>query len=126
MTGEESSSKSRGPFIAMGIFLVVIAAGAWFGRGLSNPTEETSRRLEDAKAAVIAFAKERGEAPESLEELVAGGFVEELPVNRGGHALVYTRLGDGDFELKSLGPDGKEGGFMFKRDHSIRFQLPAE
>ena len=117
---------SKGPLIAAGIFVAVVAAGLWFGRNLSPPAEDTQARLEAVETAVLAYAESEGEAPPDLATLVAGGYLEAIPVNRGGHALVSERKGKFLAEIKSLGPDGKEGGFMFKRDHVLEIAIPAK
>ena len=113
-------------YIAICLLTLALAAGLWFARNLSSPAEETKQRLETTKAAVLAYVRDTGEIPPSLRTLVTSGYLDESPENRSGHPLVFAYLGSGRCEIKSLGPDGEEGGFMFKRDHSITFQVPLD
>lgn len=111
--------------IVIGVLALILIAGLWFGRDLNAPTVETKDRLEEAKSAVIAFYDKEGKLPESLEAIVEAGHADEVPSDRLGAPFVYSQLGNGVVEIKTLGPDGKEGGWMFKRDHKIRFEVPS-
>jgi len=126
MSGNSSSSANRKGFIALGLLALLLFVGVWLSRDLTSPLAETRERLEAAKAAVLDYAEEQGEMPTDLQAVVDAGFLDAMPENRSGFPLVYRRLGARSAELKSLGPDGKEGGFMFKRDHVLQFEMAEE
>jgi len=85
----------------------VIALG-WRGKA-------TGRALV-ATLAVLAHRREKGQLPESLDELVAAGLLDSVPMDPCGEgALVYRATGD-DFTLYSVGEDffddgGEPGGW---------------
>ena len=59
---------------------------------------------------ILRFQQEKGHLAVSLEELVAGGFLSELPVDPfSGNPLIYRADGD-DFILYSVGTDLKDDG----------------
>jgi hypothetical protein len=107
----------------MALVAAAILAGLWFGRDLSAPAKETNAQLDAVKAAVLAFAETEGGTPPHLDALVTGGFLDAVPENRSGFPLLLRILDDGRVEIVDFGPDGKEGGFMFKKDHRIRFEV---
>ena len=111
VTNEKTGS--RRPFFAMGAVALVIVLGLWFGRNLSAPAEESQNQLEVVKAAVLLFVKTEGGVPPHLDALVSGGYLDSMPVNRSGFPLVLNPLGENEVEIVDIGPDGKEGGFMF-------------
>ncbi|MEM1295104.1 MAG: hypothetical protein AAGH89_07045 [Verrucomicrobiota bacterium] len=125
MSASSTDPAQKRNFIIVGILAVVLLAGMWFGRDLTAPTAVTNDRLEQAKTAVLAYYEKEGKLPESLEAVVEAGHAESVPTDRTGSPFVYSLLGNGVVEIKTLGPDGKEGGWMFKRDHKIRFEVPA-
>jgi hypothetical protein len=56
-------------------------------------------------AAVLRYKKEKGVYPETLEQLVAAGYLKELPMDPySDTALVYKKT-DGNFLLYTPGPD---------------------
>ncbi len=112
--------------IAGGLLVVVLLISLQLAGRMTPPANETRRLLEGAQAAIVTYAEEQGAAPASLEAVVEAGYLEAFPTDRSGNPLIFTRLGAGKFEIKTLGPDGKEGGMMFKRDHKIRFEIPSQ
>ena len=125
MSSSSSAPIPKRNLIIVGALAVVLIAAAWFARNLEAPQKDTKQRLELAKTAVLSYYEEKGELPPNLEAVVTAGHAKSIPSDRIGTPLVYTKIGNGVVEIKTLGPDGKEGGWMFKRDHSIRFEVPA-
>ncbi|MFA6272074.1 MAG: hypothetical protein WC693_03120 [Patescibacteria group bacterium] len=60
-----------------------------------NRDEERLTEVEDIRTKLAKFNTDKGNYPETLEELVTEGYYEELPVNPtpGGMDYVYTPIG---------------------------------
>ena len=125
MSSEKSAPEKRA-ILVLSILAIAIAALAWWGRGKASPVDTEMQPLESVKSAVLAYARDEGTAPPDLAALVANDYLEQLPENSAGYPLRYSHLGANTYEVKSFGPDGKEGGFFFKRDHAIQFEIPME
>lgn len=77
-------------------------------------TSQTRSRLELIGSAVERFSEKHGELPRSLDEMADkdkrfAAVLRAMAHDGWGRELLYTP-GDGAFELRSLGADGKPGG----------------
>jgi len=112
--------------IAVLIVLVLLAGGLYFiisrtanssvgalaDAGMQLDETKRQRTISDMRAiadAIRLMQADTGRAPASLADLQRGGYLEVVPVNDGwGHAFVYAVEGN-NFELTSLGSDGRAG-----------------
>ncbi|MFH1614144.1 MAG: hypothetical protein ABIG61_03535 [Planctomycetota bacterium] len=99
-TDTEANDKKQ---IRSGIALVDLMAPA-----LGRINELSQRLLGDERglvtvAAVLLYDKEKGKLPESLDDLVASGYMEQIPKDPyGGKPLIYKKTADG-FTLYGVG-----------------------
>jgi general secretion pathway protein G len=67
--------------------------------------------IAKVKGEVQLFKVDRNRYPDSLQELVKHGYLEEIPLDGWGRPFRYACPGQrGPFDIVSLGADGVEGG----------------
>lgn len=94
----------------------LIAGGAiYFGMGYleSAKRSSTKTKLQNMQIVLMNYKTEKGEYPQSLQDLIKAGFLKKpLPKDGWDRAFVYRRTPDGEkpYELYSYGPKGKGGG----------------
>jgi len=94
-----------------------------------NRDEERLSEVEDIRTKLAKFNTDKGNYPETLDELVTEGYYEELPVNPtpGGIDYVYTPIGSLPAEFYDLaysleaGTDDLEPGEHIANPDSIAF-----
>ena len=111
--------------IALLLMLLLLLAycAAWIARMAGcNPSADTMTRIEITRGSIACleatlsfYYTKQKRMPETLDELTCGS--EEFPallrkenlVDSWGHALVYTKKGANAYEVRSAGPDGRQG-----------------
>ena len=106
--------RARVRLVAAVVALVCVLA--WVRGRVENAASVRATRatITTATTAVMTYRADHGGAcPRELAELVAGGYVRDLPVDAWGRPLRLTCPGRRDpkgFEIASDGPDGLPGG----------------
>jgi len=107
--------------------MIVITIMAILG-GLVLPTfmdMPKKARVSSAKQQIKLFElpiqryqMEKGNPPGDLNELVSEGYMKKIPLDPWGNAYQYRSPGehDSDYDIWSLGADGKQGGSGFDAD----------
>lgn len=104
--------------------IAALAAQQFFGKVESARRTSAKNQITELEGALDLFRLDAGRYPSAEEGLQAlrqkpsglenwdGPYLKkDLPLDPWGKAYVYKRPGEhGDFDLISLGPDGKEGG----------------
>ena len=103
------------------IAVLVIAVLLIFFGDRENPAQKTRDRLHRLEQAVLSYVETHQKAPSSLADLKLPA---EALQDHLGEPILYT-VADGTVTLTSYGADKKPGGFFFKRDHRVAFELPA-
>ncbi len=90
---------------------------------MPNKAKVTAARqqMSNFETALQSYSYQKGGFPsteEGLEALVREGLIKKIPKDPWGYDYQYRSPGevDTDFEIWSLGADGKEGGGGFKAD----------
>jgi hypothetical protein len=86
-------------------------------QGNCNSTEI---RATVAVVAIIRHRRDRGSYPESLDELITGGYLKELPLDSFSDKPLVYRKTDGDFVLYSVGRNCIDDGGQVWRDDKGR------
>jgi general secretion pathway protein G len=98
-----------------------------FGQAEKGKWQATKTKVSSVSAKVESFAMDVGRPPEQLQDLIAkpgnadnwaGPYARESDLKDGwGRSFEYKFPGEhGDFDLISLGSDGKPGGDSWARD----------
>jgi len=96
--------------IAKGNFFLTVLGPAFEGIGRQAWRTKTDRGALVTILGVMRYQKETGRYPTDLNELVAAGYLNRLPIDPySGGPLVYRR-NDGGFLLYGLGPNLKDDG----------------
>jgi hypothetical protein len=102
------------------IFLSVVTPAVWRVIEISHrlPTEVGATL---ALIAITRYKQNKGEYPQDLNELVAAGYLSELPIDSfSDKPLVYKRKGD-DFVLYSFGENCRDDGGVYSTNENGRF-----
>jgi hypothetical protein len=113
-------STEKKAIVVVVVCLVVMGAGLLFLRGREAPAVVTRERLAGVQAALEDWNRTHGELPGSLEEL---GLGDEAIRDHMGTVFEYTVAKDHTVTLTSYGTDGKPGGYMFRADSAVTFQV---
>jgi hypothetical protein len=79
-----------------------------------------------ATIAVIAlqrYKEDKGQYPESLNDLIAAGYLKELPIDPWSDKTLVYKKTDTGFTLYSVGPDFKDDGGVPARDEKGKIQM---
>ncbi|MEO0447202.1 MAG: hypothetical protein AAF191_14105 [Verrucomicrobiota bacterium] len=106
----------------MGGLLVAIIILFVVANRLGNPLHENEALMQEAKAAVLAYVTQERKVPGSFSDVVEAGLLEGPPLDRWGGALTMS-FDQGEVTILSLGPDAKPGGYGFRRDHKVKFEV---
>lgn len=104
------------------VCVVVMGAGLYLLRDREAPAVVTRERLAELQTAIEAWHSDKGSLPASLEEL---GLDDDSIRDHSGTVFEYTTAEDGTVTLTSYGVDGKPGGYMFRSDSKVSFQVPV-
>lgn len=77
---------------------------------------ETDIKSTLAIVALLGYANDKGGYPESLEELVEAGYLEEVPIDAYSNKPVVYKKTNGDFLLYSVGPNFVDDGGIPGKD----------
>ena len=112
--------------IALGNIFLKLEAPAFERVGQQIWRLKTDRQALTTVLGVMRCRKEKGDCPSDLNEVVAAGYLDKLPIDPySGRPLVYRRT-DGGFLLYSLGTDLKDDGGRLGTDSQGRPRMWAE
>ena len=96
--------------------VAIVAVGACIGPGHAQDTANVARAKQDVRSIITAlnlFRLEHARVPTNDEGLAAlvGRHLREKPMDPWGRPYLYATPGRaGDFDVYTLGADGREGG----------------
>ncbi|MGM0906969.1 MAG: type II secretion system major pseudopilin GspG [Pseudomonadota bacterium] len=125
MKKRSSEAKNKG-FTLIELLIVIVILGLlaslvapqMFSKVDSSRIQTAQTQIQMLETAIKTYRIDMGRFPESLQELREsddemwdGPYLpKEVPNDPWGNPYLYERQDNRNFTLKSLGPDGKEGG----------------